>query len=288
MKIGIRGANVANFAEREPAIRLVREAEAAGIESIWAFEHVVVPAGYASRYPYSPSGRMPGDGGAPITDPLGWLAFLAAISERIKLGTGILILPEHNPVVLAKLTATIDRLSGGRLLLGIGAGWLKEEFDALGVPWQGRGARTEEYIEVLRRLWSEDEATFDGEFVHLEAARSLPKPFAATGIPIIVGGHSEAAARRAGRLGDGFFPAALPARVAELVPIMRQSAEQAGRDGDSIEITASAGPVIDLDILKRYADLGVARVLISMPTYDPDAVPGIFTALHDDIISRIE
>ena len=132
MKIGISGANVALFAEREPAIRLVQEAEAAGIESIWAFEHVVVPAGYASRYPYGPNGRMPGDGGAPITDPLGWLGFLAATSERIKLGTGILILPEHNPVVLAKLTATIDRLSSGRLLLGIGVGWLKEEFDALG------------------------------------------------------------------------------------------------------------------------------------------------------------
>ena len=116
----------------------------------------------------------------------------------------------------------------------------------------------------------------------------LPKPFGATGIPIIVGGHSEAAAKRAGRLGDGFFPAALPARVAELVRIMRQSAEQSGRDPDSIEITASAGPLIDLDILKHYADLGVARVLISMPTYDPDAVPGIFAALHDDIISRIE
>jgi probable F420-dependent oxidoreductase len=288
MNIGISGANVALFAEREPAMRLVREAEAAGIESIWAFEHVVVPAGYASRYPYSPSGRMPGEGGAPITDPLGWLAFLAAVSERIKIGTGILVLPEHNPVVLAKLTATIDRLSGGRLLLGTGVGWLKEEFDALGVPWQKRGTRMEEYIEVLRRLWLEEEATFNGEFVHLEAARCLPKPFGPSGIPIIVGGHSKAAAERAGRLGDGFFPAALPERVAELVPIMRQSAKRAGRDPDSIEITASAGSQIDMDTLKRYADLGVARVLLSMPTYDPDAVPGVLAALHDDIISRIE
>ncbi len=264
----------------------MQKAEAVGVESLWTFEHVVVPAGYESRYPYSSSGRMPGDGQGPITDPLGWLAFAAAVTERMKLGTGILILPEHNPVVLAKLAATIDRLAAGRLLLGIGVGWLKEEFDALGVPWERRGARTDEYIEVLRALWREDEASFSGEHVTLDRARCSPRPVDPIGVPIVVGGHTEAAARRAGRLGDGFYPAAPPERVAELLPVMRRAAEEAGRDPATIEITSGAGPA-DLDTVGRYADLGVERVVVGVPTFDPSQLEESFDRLHDDLLSRL-
>jgi probable F420-dependent oxidoreductase len=287
VKIGIAGANVASFEDREAALALARVAEDAGVESLWAFEHVVVPAGYRSRYPYSASGRMPGDGMVAITDPLGWLSFLAAATERIGLGTGILILPEHNPVVLAKLTATIDRLSRGRLLLGVGVGWLREEFEALGVPWEGRTARTLEYIEVVRRLWTQEEATFHGRFVHLDRARCVPKPWRPTGVPIIVGGHSEAAARRAGALGDGFFPAAPPDRLRQLLPVMRRSADEAGRDPTTIEVTAQGGPNADLDLVRRLEDLGVSRVLVSLPTYDPANLARAFGELHERLLSRV-
>lgn len=281
MNIGISGANVAAFVEPEHAIAMAQAAEASGLESLWTFEHVVVPAGYESRYPYSPNGRMPADGAVPITDPLAWIAFLAATTARIRFGTGILILPERNPVVLAKLTATVDRLSRGRLLLGIGVGWLQEEFTALGVPWERRGVRTDEYVEVLRRLWSDPETTFRGEFVHLERARCLPKPVQPRGVPIIVGGHTEAAARRAGHIGDGFYPAAPPERVAELIPVMRRSAEASGRDPSAIEITAGGGAQADLDAIRRYQDLGVTRVLIPPPTYDPSEIAPAFNRLHE-------
>ena len=142
----------------------------------------------------------------PLPDPLIWMAFVAAATTRIKLATGILILPQHNPVLAAKQIATLDHLSRGRILLGIGVGWLQEEFAALGVPFAERGARTDEYIVAMRELWSADKPTFKGRFVAFEGAYCRPQPVNKS-VPIIVGGHSEAAARRAGRLGDGFFPA---------------------------------------------------------------------------------
>lgn len=287
MRIGISSVNVAFFAEGDAAAALGRGAEAAGIESLWTFEHIVVPAGNDSTYPYSPTGRMPGEGRAPITDPLGWLAFVAAVTDRIRLGTGTLILPEHNPVSLAKLTATIDRLSKGRLELGIGVGWLKEEFAALGVPWEGRGRRAEEYMEVMRRLWSDEETSFDGEHVHLDRAVCEPKPFRASGVPVVVGGHSDAAARRAGRFGDGFFPAASPERVGELIAVMRRAAEDAGRNPDEIEITSGGAPITDLDQVKRYEALGVSRLVVPVPTFDPRGLDEAFGRLHEDLISKV-
>ena len=233
MKIGLSGSNIATYAEPEPALEMALAAEAAGVESLWTYEHIVVPAGYESRYPYSPTGRMGMGPEMPLTDPLSWLTFVSAVTDRIKLGTGILILPEHNPVLLAKRAATIDRLSRGRLVLGIGVGWMKEEFDALGVPWERRGARTNEYIDAMRKLWIEDEPSFDGEFVSYDRAVCVPKPARAGGVEIVVGGHSPQAARCAGNRGDGFFPTAtsLP-HSAEVVETMRQAAGEAGRDPD--------------------------------------------------------
>lgn len=287
MHIGITSTNVAFYSEREHAAALARTAEAAGVESLWTFEHVVVPGGYESRYPYSQDGRMPGEGKAAITDPLTWLCFCGAVTERIKLGTGILILPEHNPVVLAKEAATVDRLSGGRLLLGIGVGWLKEEFDALGVPWERRGARTDGYVEILRRLWTDEEVTLETEWATLTRARCAPQPAQPGGVPIVIGGHTEAAARRAGRIGDGFYPAAPPDRVAELLPVMRHAAEEAGRDPDAIEITSGADFSAGVDVVKRYEDLGVSRVIVGVPTYDPRQLDQAFEKLHEEVVSKV-
>ena len=172
----------------------------------------------------------------PLPDPLIWMAFVAAATTRIKFATGILILPQHNPVLAAKQIATLDHLSRGRILLGVGVGWLREEFAALGVPFEERGARTDEYIAAMRELWSADKPTFKGRFVAFKEAYCRPQPVNKS-VPIIVGGHSDAAARRAGRLGDGFFPASRA--PAQLIALARKEAEAAGRDPDKLKITTS-------------------------------------------------
>ena len=210
MKFGVMFANTGFGSSPAGAVALAQAAEAGGFETLWTVEHVVVPSGYESPYPYDPSGKMAG--GAEVfdlPDPLIWLTWAAAHTERIRLATGVLVLPQRNPVVTAKELATLDHLSGGRLTLGVGAGWLAEEFAALGVPFIERGARLDEYIDVLRELWSpandEEKSSVDGRFVSFERCIMRPRPANGT-IPIIVGGHTPVAARRAGRRGDGFFP----------------------------------------------------------------------------------
>lgn len=258
MKFGLRYCNTGRYVDGERAAELLQAAEEAGFESAWTVEHTVVPEGHASQYPYSADGRMAG--GAfdfPLPDPLVWMAYVAARTTSIKLGTGILILPQHSPVVAAKQVATLDALSNGRILLGIGVGWLKEEFDAIGVPFADRGARTDEYIAVLRTLWGQERPSFQGRFIRFDGAYCRPQPPNGT-VPIHIGGHSRAAARRAGRLGDGFFPAR--GNPTELIDLARSSAEQAGRDPAALEITLSCPP--NLDELPALAKLGVHRVLV--------------------------
>lgn len=262
MKFGIVYANAGPTAvDPDLAVQLAQIAEESGFESLWTVEHVVVPAGYESQYPYSKSGKMPGGEESPIPDPLIWLTWVAAATRTIRLATGVMILPQRNPVVLAKELATLDLLSGGRVTFGVGIGWLREEFEAIGVPFEERVARTEEAIEALRVLWTDPEPTFTGRFTTFERAKLYPKPAQRGGPPIVVGGHSAAAARRAGRLGDGFFPArgdlqTLPA----LLDAMRDAAREAGRDPDAVEVTT--GGAMDLDGVKRYADAGVHRLVI--------------------------
>lgn len=238
MKVGVMFANTMGFATPEGATTLAQAAEAAGFESVWTVEHVLWPEGYQSTYPYAETGRMPGDHRSVIPDPLSWLTYVGAKTETIKLATGILILPQRNPAVLAKEVATIDMLTGGRLMLGIGVGWLEEEFDALGVPFKGRGRRNDEYVDVMRNLWSAGDdggASHDGEYVSFANVHSNPKPAGGT-VPIHVGGHSRKAARRAGYLGDGFFPGT--GDIPELLDIMRQAAADHGRDPAAVEVTA--------------------------------------------------
>jgi probable F420-dependent oxidoreductase len=214
----------------------VRLAEAVGFDSVFAVEHVVIPDNYASVYPYAPGGRLPGGPSVSFPDPLIWLTWVAAATTRLRFMTAVMILPQRNPLVLAKEVATLDYLSGGRIELGIGVGWLKEEFDALGVPFERRGKRADEYVAAMRALWAGDAASFAGEFVNFDKVNCNPKPVAKS-VPIVVGGHSEAAARRAGRLGDGFFPS-IGAQVdtMPLLDVVRRSAEQAGRDPAKVEL----------------------------------------------------
>ena len=270
MKLGLMFANVGAMVSPEGAVAVARHAEQAGFESLWTVEHVVVPAGYESKYPYNSSGKMAGGEDAPIPDPLIWLSYVAAHTERIRLATGMLILPQRSPLITAKELATLDVLSGGRVILGTGIGWLREEFECLGVPFEGRGKRTVEYIEAMRVLWKEDQPSFDGELVHFHDARLWPKPLQRR-IPVVMGGHTEVAARRAGRIADGFFPGrSLPDDVKPLLEVMRQTAEDAGRDPASIEITVGAKP--DPAFVEALVALGVDRFVFSPRGLDVDSV----------------
>lgn len=265
MKFGLAFANTMGWAEPQGAIEAARLAEEAGFESMWTVEHVIFPDDYQSAYPYSPTGKMPAGAATPIPDPLVWLAYIAAATTKIRLATGILILPERNPLVLAKEVATLDHLSGGRVELGIGVGWLKEEFDALGIPWEARGARTDEYIEVLRELWARDHASYSGRFSNFNNVSSNPKP-AQGSVPIVIGGHSRAAAERAGRLGDGFFPGKGSVKeLAETFDIVRQTAAAAGRDPKRIEFTAGHPGLFGDDpiaAVQEMESIGVGRIIL--------------------------
>ncbi len=284
MDFGIMFANTGFGASPDGAIALAQAAEAGGFTMAWTVEHVVVPSGYQSAYPYDPSGKMAG--GAEdfdLPDPLIWLAYVAARTERIKLATGILILPQRNPVVTAKAVATIDHLSGGRMVLGVGAGWLREEFDALGVPFEDRGARLDEYIDALRALWTEDKASFEGTFISFRECISRPRPVNGT-VPVVVGGHTARAARRAGERGDAFFPGTgTVEEIDSLKNRMGEAATAAGRDPASIALYAGAGGRPGDALYRRVealADIGVTQTII--PAFAPDKL----AAIGEDLASR--
>lgn len=272
MKFALHFSN-SNFPGAAGAKRLALAAEAAGFESLVVIEHVVWPTHYASRYPYAPSGRLPGGPETKLPDPLIWMAFALAATTRLRCMTGILILPQRNPVVLAKELATLDDMSSGRLELGIGVGWLKEEFEALGVPFEKRGARADEYIEAMRRLWEKDDASYSGTFVSFKGMSCNPKPVNGR-VPIHIGGHSEAAARRAAKYGDGFFPATgSQIDIRPIIDRMRKLAAGNGRDPRAIEITAGcpgAIPGSGTDPLKAVAEAaasGVGRVVLPVTAF---------------------
>lgn len=259
MKFGVTASNSGRRVRPDEAIAFARAVEALGFESLWTVEHVAVPGTFTSRYPYTDDGSMPGGPDQPMADPLVWLSFVAANTERLRLGTALLVLPLHHPVRLAKAVATLDLLSGGRVLLGVGIGWLAEEARLVDAPWERRAARSEEQIGVLRALWREERSAFNGRFYALEDVRSFPKPHSADGPPVIIGGHSDAVARRAGRIGDGFLPAISdPDEVLRLIAVMRRAASDAGRDPDSIEVTCSE--IRDVGAAIRLAEAGVARI----------------------------
>jgi probable F420-dependent oxidoreductase len=287
MKFGIMFANGGPFAFPELFANLVRTAEAVGIESIWTVEHVFVPREYTSQYPYSASGKMPAPDDVPISDPILPLAFAAAMTTTLRLGTGVVILPQRHPAYLAKEMATLDVLSNGRALLGVGSGWLQEEFEALGVPFNERGARTNEAIRAMRSLWKDTPEPFAGKFFTWGAVESNPKPVQKPGIPIIVGGHSDAAARRAARYGDGFFPArGEPALLARACAVLREECRKIGRRVEDVELSTGAGS-LDLDAVRRYQDLGVSRLVMSPPAYDPDGLTQGLQDFADRVMAKV-
>jgi probable F420-dependent oxidoreductase len=246
-----------------------RHLEACGFESVSVVEHAVLATQYDSVYPYDSSGRVELAADCPVPDPLDLLSFLAGHTDRLGLATGVLVLPNHHPVVLAKRAATVDVLSGGRLRLCVGVGWLREEIEACGTDFESRGRRADEQLTVLRALWEErpQGVTHHGEFFQFENAVCSPKPVAGQYLPVHIGGHSKAAARRAGRFGDGFQPLGVTgAQLDGLLALMHDEAAAAGRDPADIEVSLGHSVTkIDAERADRLAAQGADRLVLAMP-----------------------
>jgi probable F420-dependent oxidoreductase len=270
MKIGYFGLNMGVFTNREAILRLARTAEDAGFESLWTGEHVVVVD------PQVPPSPIPPE--TPMVDTIATLAFAAAATERIKLGSGIILLAQRNPVVLAKELAGIDVLSNGRLLFGIGVGYVKQEFDVIGVPYEERGARVSEHIEAIRALWTQDKPEFEGQFTQISGVQSNPRPIQQPHPPFVIGGMSPPAFRRAVAQGDewyGFFQD-LDA-TANCIEGLREAAKRVERPASLGELDISITPpgAVDLDMVKRYEDLGVSRLVLMRGFTAPELAPGV-------------
>jgi probable F420-dependent oxidoreductase len=257
MDIGFFGINMGSLSDPEAITRVAQAAEVSGYESLWTGEHVVL------LDPQVPPSPLPAN--SPFVDTIATLSYLSAVTKRIKLGSGIILLAQRNPVVLAKELAAIDILSRGRLLFGVGVGYVKKEFDVIGIPYQERGARVTEHIEAIRTLWTEDKPNFQGKFTQISDIQSHPHPLQNPHPPIIVGGMSGPACHRAVMQADGWYGFSLGlARTAEMLEKLSMSAEKVERPDTlgELEITITPPGAIDLDIVKRYADLGVSRLVI--------------------------
>ncbi len=290
MRFGLTHGNIGRFADPEAAVQVAVAAEATGFDSLWTIEHVVLPVEYEPLYPETADGRIPFAPDHPIADPLIWMAFAAAHTTTIKLGTAVLVLPQRNALITAKEVATLDRLSGGRTLLGVGAGWLREEFDALRVGFEDRGPRMNDAIGAMRALWSGSSADFSSSSVEFAGVVSSPRPHGAS-VPIHIGGFTVPAAIRAGRLGDGFFPGGYDLdRLDVLVKRCRKEAVAHGRDPDSIEITSrwtkDRDELANLDVLHRLADLGVDRVTVSTLLFDHEHIADELARFQETVIAE--
>jgi probable F420-dependent oxidoreductase len=262
MRFGIFFAAVNPYASPEVIAAVGKASEERGVDSIWVPEHVVLFDDYESKYPYSPDGQFPALPESGMLEPFSTLSFLAAHTSTARLGTGICLLPQRNPVYTAKEAANVDYLSNGRFDFGIGVGWLAEEFEVVDVPFARRGKRTDDYIEVLKALWCENPSEFHGEFYDLPSCSMYPKPVQSPHPPLVLGGESVAAMRRAARVGQGWhtfnrLPPDMPALLAQLDGLL---ADQ-GRSRDELVITAS--PYfngIDPDMTEQFAETGIDQV----------------------------
>jgi len=263
--------------------QLVEVLESCEVESVWGVEHVIVAEDYEPLYPYSDDGQMPAppSGNLAMPDPLEWLSFVAALSTRLRLGTGVMVASQHSAAILAKRVATLDALSGGRLMLGVGIGWQKEEYAAIGVPYRDRGRRLDDCIEAMRVLWAEGPSTYQGKHVQFERVHSDVKPAQKGGVPILIGGSTDHAARRAGRLGNGWYPYVIsPEDMALRVKTLRKTAQDHGRNPDEIELTLWPGSYdasrsFDPDFVKQYTNQGVSRLMLSAMEGQVSQLPDI-------------
>lgn len=286
MKIGLIPINV-GVQTSEAIVAVAKKAEEVGVESLWTFEHALVPVDYQSKYPYSADGKMGATPETNFVDPLIALTLVAANTERIRLGTGVNILPQVKPLLLAKQAASLDFVSGGRFMLGIGIGWLREEFDALDTPFERRGARFDDYIAGMRELWSEGVVEYEGEFLKWSGFKSYPLPVQ-NPFPVVIGGSKGKAFERVAKYGQGWF---VPTTRADDLPPLLEKLEAAceveGRDVSSVEITAMWIPAREgVDSVSRYRDLGVERLIVPVPALGGDPLEQL-PRFADEVLSKV-
>jgi probable F420-dependent oxidoreductase len=281
MKIGFFAIGIGNLARPELITAVATNAERLNFATVWAPEHVVFLERFSSRYPYSRGQNLPVTTEIPLLNPFMALTYAAARTTRIRLATGICLVPEYNPLLLAKICATLDYLSGGRLLLGIGIGWLREEFDALGIPWERRAQRTREYIEAMRCVWGSGRS-YSAEFVNFDGALSYPKPVKGAGLPVLVGGQTEAALKRAASYGNGWCGFNLtPQETAQAINRLRELLAANGRGTDGFEFSVSPTADATPDDLRRYRDAGVDELYLTPVFQRPVANEADITKLTE-------
>jgi probable F420-dependent oxidoreductase len=262
MKIGIVAINVGGPETAERMIETVQHAESAGIESVWTFEHVIVPTEYASVYPYAKSGKMPIAPEAWFIDPLISLAYIASATKTIRLGTGVNIFPQTNPLMFAKQAASLDVLSDGRLELGLGIGWLAEEYEAMGTPFERRGARFDDYLAAVKKVWSGEAVEHRSEFLSWHDFKSYPTPKQKPHPPILIGGTTTKSLQRVVDSAQGWYaPSDSQEQLSEKIAELRKLAADAGRSFDTIEISTSWRVNARPDALSAFEDLGIERAV---------------------------
>lgn len=286
MKIGIQlylGGEASSPDFLAPVATAIEER---GFHEIWLAEHIVLPPKIDSRYPYSPDGSFPFDPRLLPLEPFTALSFIAAQTGSLRLATGVSVLPQRNPMFAAKQAADVDVLSRGRLDYGIGAGWCLEEIGALGVPTERRGARTDDYIRLMKKLWTEETISHDSDFVSLPDIHTGPKPVQKPHPPIFIGGNSKAALRRVARLGDGWFAAAItPEQYVQSVGQLKQVCAEEGRNFDELRLVVGPpGGKASLDDVKAYRDAGAAQVILALSGRDLDRFLGRLDGLASDLV----
>jgi len=299
------------LARPDVLVKLAEKAEALRFSSLFVTDHVVIPTSNSSTYPYSPTGKVGAEWNQGYLEPLTLMSYLAGATSRVRLGTSVLVVPYRNPLTTAKMLATLDVMSGGRVILGAGVGWLREEFEALGSPpFAERGKATDEYIKLMRECWSREPVEFSGAYYRLPAPVSvLPKPVQKTGIPVWIGGHTDSALRRVGETGDGWHPIGqrppamlFPDEYAEKVSIIHGWARKAGRDPKDItlsfrvpmEVTSSRtapaeripfrGPAAQvIEDIRKYQSLGVTHFVFDLPAPDLKAQLATMERFAEDV-----
>jgi probable F420-dependent oxidoreductase len=275
MKFGLVPINI-GVQSIEHMLGLASKAEELGFESVWTFEHVIVPVEYRSRYPYNDSGKMGADPETNFVDPLIALTAIAASTTRLRLGTGVNILSQANPLYLAKQAASLDFLSSGRLLLGLGIGWLREEFEAMGVPFERRGARFDDYVAAMRKVWSGEVVDHESEFLSWHGFKSYPLPEHKARLPVIVGGNKGRIWQRIARHGDGWFaPSTSAEEIGKALTELRAACEAEKRDFSELEITSMWTGRGGAEAVGALETAGVSRVVVPLPALGEDPLEGM-------------
>jgi probable F420-dependent oxidoreductase len=293
MKFGCHLPVYGPAATRHTLLGFARQMEALGYDSLWASDHVVIPHSIAPRYPYSATGAFPLSPATNFLEPLTALALVAGATERISLGTTVLVLPHRHPVLAAKMLATLDHLAAGRVIVGAGVGWMREEIEIFGVPYARRGAWSDEAIRVMRACWAGERVEHRGEFWSFPPFASLPRPVRGK-VPIWIGGHTPRALRRVAELGDGWhaaFPSAekMKAGVGDLEAACRT----AGRDMKSLTLSARLGLPAKQEAgalvgeIKALAGLGVSHVILESRARDLADMTSIYEKFAQDVRSKL-